>query len=776
MDPDAQSEIQASFWECHSRFQECLELCVFGQDTWMEDRSADFNIWGFSIKADAMGHSSLDHRLRNWPELSSIIVGLLSNLTTALERCLKKSNSIQDLSAVVNTPSEQDHGTSVWSDFSDDSDDAQKEAEPRSRGAFSEEKIQIAATIDQLVRISVAIKRSGNRRRLERADESFKESQYPDLERHLTSLIRIAHLDIREAAANDYLNAANDTRLLTDVQRRLVRLNLLRHHRIKYATRLKPTSPPILAPVPAMSRKKPLIAIPSVLKRKGREHDVSVPQTAPVATASKSAHTKSTASGFTSIPLTATDLGSQFKIPSAPPLPSVTNISRIASKQDYPRCPATKGLFICPYCSQSLYAEDFSKVSKWRSHVAQDIFPYSCIFQDCKTPDQLYTTSDEWNVHMRNEHTNSRWLCSICPSDASPFESQQDWESHVTASHPGVFPPEQISTLGELALRNVFIPPPCPLCSYRAVSGDGDTNEHNATHLHEWALRCLPGNAADGDTGTATSGGMESQSLSASVSEPGEGEHEEENAEAGLNKQTKKRYLQQGRSVHQSIKAFFGENDNHYDLLGFNMDLSFFTDSSRGLLASSYYGTLSGDELEDHIRSFIRIHEGFELIHGRPRDVDERLLSDAIEAMQVEYDALMRSYVSRTTPSHLRSFVEHDFDLNLDLENAVAGAAMADNQTPIGGQTVSVSACRAATSLVRKLVDLKLQEWALRYERYVGPHRNKILMQAKVLLDDLVQRSDRWVSDRKEWSDEDYEVVVWIKENLISERLAWDEL
>lgn len=80
--------------------------------------------------------------------------------------------------------------------------------------------------LDQLARISVAVRRSGRRSRLQKADQRFKLEEHEDLQKHLTAIL---------LARPEFSEAQIDGSKLSDIQQRLIYCNLKRRNRFIYA-------------------------------------------------------------------------------------------------------------------------------------------------------------------------------------------------------------------------------------------------------------------------------------------------------------------------------------------------------------------------------------------------------------------------------------------------------------------------------------------------------------------------------------------------------------
>lgn len=137
----------------------------------------------------------------------------------------------------------------------------------------------------------------------------------------------------------------------------------------------------------------------------------------------------------------------------------------------------------------------------------QDIIPYTCIFEDCGTPDNMYLTSDELMKHTREEHSVSGWVCDPCASKSETgtppcFQRLEEWEFHIKTEHTASFLPSQLSSLAKLSQRRILEPLGCPLCGHTTGQPQTTLDEHITQHLHDFALRCLPWGAGSIDGGS----------------------------------------------------------------------------------------------------------------------------------------------------------------------------------------------------------------------------------------------------------------------------------
>ena len=133
----------------------------------------------------------------------------------------------------------------------------------------------------------------------------------------------------------------------------------------------------------------------------------------------------------------------------------------------------------------------------YRGHVAQDILPYTCIYEHCDTPNEMYPTSDELLRHMRSQHSITLWVCNYCASKSKEdrsfvFESLEEWETHMHQNHSTDFHSAQLTSLGKASQRKMLGPISCPLCAHTTETFQSSLDDHIAQHLHGFALECLP--------------------------------------------------------------------------------------------------------------------------------------------------------------------------------------------------------------------------------------------------------------------------------------------
>lgn len=118
-----------------------------------------------------------------------------------------------------------------------------------------------------------------------------------------------------------------------------------------------------------------------------------------------------------------------------------------------------------------------------------DLDAYVCLFQECESPEKLYTHSSQWLKHMR-EHT-LRWRCASKAHDDFVATSREDYIEHMKAVHRSRLTDTQLRLLADKSSRSsgqIF--ESCPLCGIEEPRFS--MNEHVIGHLRLLAIKSLP--------------------------------------------------------------------------------------------------------------------------------------------------------------------------------------------------------------------------------------------------------------------------------------------
>ncbi|RSL67720.1 hypothetical protein CEP54_003102 [Fusarium duplospermum] len=547
--------------ECLSFFQDVSKHQTLADDDWFEDRAADFVWWSHGLKAQKTGRSSLDYRLRDRPDIQKVIAGLLDSLAQALKECLQPEKdegqgSTHDDHEDEASQSDDSSSGSSWSEFSDEVDQSKdKDASADTPDTEdSDPRFYIETNLKLLAKISIAIRRSGAKLRYLKADAYLKahsdHDEYVQLRSHLLFLILVGPYEqklfgeLRRRTTHEQLPKAVevvvrswivDPSRATLNQQRLVEANIIRRNRIAYARRFISKT---VVPAKSKEAAAPTIIaspLPDAVLRPTKEPSTfgaDAQEPFPLAdTIQALPISPEPAKSLTAKTLTATELGSQFVLPVIVPfepkkgaMSVATKMTQTGIKQDYPACPGKKGSFQCPYCVQVL-SEDYTAKSRWRGHVAQDLNPYSCIYQDCADSHDLYATKEEWIKHIKSQHNEERWVCDDCifesdQDDQFIFDSQELWESHMRSHHS--CPDDRLTLLCSMSKRKLVELAECPLCKRSPGHSRPDEDDHIAEHLHSWALRALPWDLNPDDEASSDSPEMGSENDLARMSEMSE--------------------------------------------------------------------------------------------------------------------------------------------------------------------------------------------------------------------------------------------------------------
>ncbi|KLU87651.1 hypothetical protein MAPG_06646 [Magnaporthiopsis poae ATCC 64411] len=571
---------------CQDLFERCMQTDRLSTAEWLEKRQGMFNLWSFVLKASEAGKQSLDYRVRPRPDIAEFIKDLIEGLIEALEQCREIASTTDDEpdchasheQAGSSCPSEgsRDGQSPFWSEEEGDDDDGDGDW----RDPFSQQKLYIISLVDQLRRISTAIRKSGTKYRYERADKEFNEDGFQELrssmaiaiwrqqlwqpkavaseaERNSTtadgSLSEASHHFPSEAGDDFHLKAKTepqpepqnhpqpgagteaprgmqldvqvlcrqlqDNRSLTPVQERLVRANILRHHRIIFFVESARKKAMLLAYRQRCEGQEPekkkakLIGASShdqasaSVAKLGDENAPTPPGSGkPVSQAEKPPPSQT---GLSQVPTaTAIAPGLDIKEVIRPKWsPSQLTVGTVTQDtQDYPRCPKAladgpaKGMIQCPYCAEILPGEYVKKDKRWRSHVANDLIPYMCVFEDCSTPDEMYASTFELTRHTIDAHGNPYWVCEHCPVGAADgvMESPWEWDAHMKREHPGGFREAELPLLRDASRQTLIPPVACPLCHTCQGLPSETLDEHIAKHLHAFALLSLPWGSTEG--------------------------------------------------------------------------------------------------------------------------------------------------------------------------------------------------------------------------------------------------------------------------------------
>ncbi|KAK6330024.1 hypothetical protein TWF718_003451 [Orbilia javanica] len=467
---------------------------------WAESRLIDFDLWSAGAGISAYGKLSFDERLASKPDIRDGVLNLINLLKTFIENCQEKGKRDED----PVSPKRAEGADTITNDISDvklsDSDTDDESASEPSSTTEEEAKSSVEIILDQLIRLTIAIRKAGAGPRLLRADKSFN-PEAPALQ-ELRSILRLI---IHPRGFKTHGGP------LGEIQERLIDVNLRRRHRFLYAKQHSmnlrggkkvindrqerrkesleaPLSDPIPHPPTIVDRPMIVPTPSSIIDLADTDHIGAARTMMPSSTTAASA-------------IEASIVVQKEKNPTS--LGPGTVLSRTTLRVVYPNPPAvsqSKRVFTCPCCRQSLPISA-TEPSQWKKHIAGDIRPYTCIFRDCQQPFRTYISRKEWESHIRADHFKL-WRCFICDENGKvvEFVRRLELENHLQIEHQ--------NDIGEMEM-SIFLDASfsskspldqhleCPVCPGAKGGADIDL-DHIARCVHDFSLRSLP-LPSDGD-------------------------------------------------------------------------------------------------------------------------------------------------------------------------------------------------------------------------------------------------------------------------------------
>ncbi|KAI0861275.1 hypothetical protein F4860DRAFT_175243 [Xylaria cubensis] len=490
---------------CLKSFQQCLNQATaihYRELSLVEDQLARFSLWSSNIKVFVSGRGSLDHRIREAPDVRDAIVAVLEALDYRIQGCRHVLDSLspashRPLSSIDERLSEALQG--------------------------------IANEISLLHKFLNTIRRASKETQDRGALEAFKieDDEGNDVEPFLLTLFT-NHVRDRFPGASDIIQHRLASTMLQRRKKILYRrLRYGKDHSQPRATSFKSSIVQPQAP-PASG-----LTIDQ-LREQGR-HRVS---------------TNAAQNTARSVAMTATTLSPRsFQIASTPSVVSVSksialsnhpelrfppapcgslqrrykklkqktqnehreDLSSIPGESDglaprqlvaimgekyerilaseWEECLQAVPEIICPFCFCALPVREVIDEKKWSLHIKNDLDPYVCMFEECDSPHELYKHSHEWLKHMRGH--SLRWRCASKSHGELICATKDEYLAHMKTEHAIKLTDAQLKVLAE---RNGRMIGPmfksCPLCGIEEV--DGSMEHHLVGHLRFFALKSLP--------------------------------------------------------------------------------------------------------------------------------------------------------------------------------------------------------------------------------------------------------------------------------------------
>lgn len=379
MDPS--DDIFQATWECRKLFERCQSTPFSSPDpreAWLEQQEVDFKLWANGIQADRTGHSSLDYRLRKRPDIIKVVLDLINNISTELDNFLRG-----------------DKGYHL-----------------EASASYEEQPSYIETSIGFLRSMSIAIKRSGNKFRHERADLAleYAPTDYKELKDHLTTLILMQPyvvdtcMSLMGERSNQVVAVvvrawARDPSRLTRLQRTMIDGVMLRHNRIRYAqdpwlyprdfdlqrsignVAVRSQTSPELSTQVVVPRHQTILSTSVGARRVHKPEEQAQPESGSQQSSSRLPRRVADLQSISPLrsiirrhdsSVTATDVGSRLILPdvwsAVEAMDTTTEISDVGYLDEYPPRPEIQPgskVFHCPYCCQDLPGEYLDTKSKW---------------------------------------------------------------------------------------------------------------------------------------------------------------------------------------------------------------------------------------------------------------------------------------------------------------------------------------------------------------------------------------------------------------------------
>ena len=247
---------------------------------------------------------------------------------------------------------------SPWSDTSSSESELEDFSVEESSESVSASMRKVQALLEQLSRISFAIRRSGISRRLWKADQRFKLDDHVDLRDHLTTILLCKG---QFSSQTSFDPADINSHKLNDIQIRLINCNLRRRNRFIYAQTHEKKLGTLGGCTDFFTEERSSQVVPIQKGTALRNHVSSTPiLVTGEKRATKQASTQSSA----------TILVEDIQLPNAvaPSQAATTQISATAVRLNYP-CPpkinSDRVGFRCPCCCQVI-ATAYAQKNRWR--------------------------------------------------------------------------------------------------------------------------------------------------------------------------------------------------------------------------------------------------------------------------------------------------------------------------------------------------------------------------------------------------------------------------
>ncbi|KAL6808591.1 hypothetical protein V8C40DRAFT_259444 [Trichoderma camerunense] len=451
--------------ECVSAFEVCMRYEGLMDHQWAENRFADFNLFVDSVGALSTSRASLDSRFEFRPDDLILVQSILTMLKDFLAECINCAEAQSNIAVATNN---------------------------------------VDSSLENLALIGVAIRKTGIRSRLARADGRFKPEEHDDLRAFLRIMclrqytannfgIEFAKETQGDTSAQERIDISKELKL-SDTQQRLIEVNLRRRNRFlraqQHSKKLKAYQSDKLE-IAAKTRKElgnetaQLPNMTPISQADAKINPTGDPGQKHIPPASTLPETKaSTAQGIFQV-------AKAGKTASQPAMTAITALTAATQYPKAPNLPQDATMFKCPCCCQALPAEFGSNRDLWKKHLSEDISPYTCILPDCSTPLTTYTTVLDWEKHFKREHRPCR-VCLLCEGSNMVFSGMEGLVTHIEREHAESASLDFIQTTISWSGVTTIGVNRCPLCDSTGPEHVPEFVQHVLGCIHDFSLYSLP--------------------------------------------------------------------------------------------------------------------------------------------------------------------------------------------------------------------------------------------------------------------------------------------
>ncbi|CAI7656209.1 unnamed protein product [Penicillium glandicola] len=419
----------------------------------VQDEMGKLRVWvgNFGAHRKQTDRLSLDHRLREAPDLHQEVQNHIRDITEAIQGAISLFSGSEDPPGFDDACAGSEMDESDTDDSDSDGFWEQVKAENDEHPKLDEYMLDIQYTIASLYKFSLTLQNPAHRDRTAQA-----------------SRIELGHFEFYDIQhVSDKYNIPRDSTLA----QRLGKANTKRRQLLAYH---KDHTEKISRYVDLVVQKA--IEVPLAPIRDPGTQSISTKwtQDTTISTIYRQDNDDRSDSGQTKFSATTSTAGDQAHV-SMPPPPPADVVNKI---QNHP--------FFCPYCHQTIQLENMDE--DWNYHVYSDLRPYICTFGDCVKANQLYDSYTEWSEHERQFHRRE-WVCNVC---SCTFKSEAFFRNHLGDVHAGVLPEDQQQAMVKLSERSISSAQQCPLCTKPPISNQSRFQQHLARHLQQLSLFVLP--------------------------------------------------------------------------------------------------------------------------------------------------------------------------------------------------------------------------------------------------------------------------------------------